>query len=201
MLADMVHPSDANGAEIARTARDSVTSLVEMVNQMLDVSRMEEGKMELAKTPADLAQIVHASLAPLRALAGARRIEIVAPERVAAEVDADIVRRVIGNLAGNAIKFTADRGLVRVVIARTAADEWMIEVIDDGPGIPEADHERIFEKFGQARGSRTTRTGSGLGLTFARMAVEAHGGRIGVRSTPGRGSTFWFTLPASMGTT
>jgi signal transduction histidine kinase len=106
-----------------------------------------------------------------------------------------LLRRVIGNLIGNAIKFTAADGEIRVSAARQG-EMIRVEVADDGFGIAPEHHARIFTKFGQVGGPRG-RGGTGLGLTFARMAVEAHGGRIGVVSAPGKGSTFWLTLPAA----
>ena len=117
---------------------------------------------------------------------------VLAPYDVA-EIDADIIRRVLANLIGNAIKFTSPDGVVRVV-ACTVDSVARVEVSDNGPGIAPELHATIFEKFGQVRDDRA-HLGTGLGLTFCKMAVEAHGGAIGVTSTPGAGSTFWFTLP------
>jgi len=105
------------------------------------------------------------------------------------------MRRVIANLVANAIKFTAERGEVRVGVAADPAGVTLT-VTDAGPGIPAAYHQKIFEKFGQVEATRQgAQRSSGLGLTFCKLAVEAHGGRIGVESEIGKGSTFWFTLP------
>jgi signal transduction histidine kinase len=112
---------------------------------------------------------------------------------VAATCDRDLIRRVIGNLVGNAIKFTATTGHITVA-ACAEADRIRVSVTDDGAGIPPEKHQLIFEKFGQVA-DRGHGSGFGLGLTFCKMAVEAHGGTIGLESEPGRGSTFWFTLP------
>ena len=109
--------------------------------------------------------------------------------------DADVVRRVIANLVANALKFTPRSGDVRLSV-RAADGATHVAVADDGPGIPEDHRERIFEKFGQIEGSKEGRKNStGLGLTFCKLAIEAHGGVIGVDSPESGGSAFWFELP------
>ncbi len=108
--------------------------------------------------------------------------------------DADVIRRVLENLISNAVKFTPPDGTICVRIQRNVADVT-ISVDDDGQGIPPDQCERIFEKFGQTESGRQHRHSTGLGLTFCRLAVEAHGGKIGVRNESGKGSTFWFMLP------
>ena len=101
----------------------------------------------------------------------------------------------MANLVGNAVKYTPPQGDVRVTVAM-AGSQARVAVIDVGPGIAPEYHEMIFKKFGQVE-ARDQKQGSstGLGLTFCKLAVEAHGGRIGVDSQVGRGSTFWFELP------
>src|SRR5690606_33094202 len=110
--------------------------------------------------------------------------------------DRQLIRRVLLNLLGNALKFSDDDREVSVVL-KPEADGVRVEVTDRGPGIPEDQLGVVFEKFGQASGPRRAVHGSGLGLTFCKLAIDAHGGAIGVRSSLGTGSTFWFTLPAS----
>jgi signal transduction histidine kinase len=121
------------------------------------------------------------------------------PERpVLALVDPELIRRVIANLVGNALKFAPRDSEIRVEIAR-GSEGCEIKVSDSGPGIPAEDQARIFEKFGEAGGDGNGKPkllrSSGLGLTFCKLAVEAHGGRIGVESAVGAGSTFWVRLP------
>ena len=124
-----------------------------------------------------------------------RRLEMPVSEPIPVVCDANIVSRVIGNLLSNAFKFTPEGGEVRVRIARTG-DAVRFSVSDTGPGIPVEFHRKIFDKFGQVTGGKE-RNGVGLGLTFCKLAVEAHGGCIGLESEPGKGSTFWFILPAA----
>ena len=114
---------------------------------------------------------------------------------VMAYCDRAVTRRIIANLVSNAIKFTPHSGEVRIAVG--SKDELVeIRVVDTGPGIPPEYSERIFEKFGQVDGRQEGRKYStGLGLAFCKLAVEAHGGQIGVDSELGKGSTFWFTLP------
>jgi len=110
--------------------------------------------------------------------------------------DANLITRVIANLLGNAIKFTPSGNRVSISIERTA-NAVKLRVVDTGRGIPREYYERIFEKFGQLETQKQRDVSStGLGLTFCKLAVEAHGGEIGVESEVGRGSSFWFALPA-----
>lgn len=171
--------------------------LGEMVTNMLDVSRFEAAAMPLHRAPADLVSVVREALAGLGPGAHASRVAAALPETPAwCEVDAGVVRRVVSNLVENALKFGGSQGRVQVIVE--SEPEWVaVRVSDDGPGIPREEHERIFEKFGRVESAagRSVR-GSGLGLTFCKLAVEAHGGRIGVVSDAGRGATFWLRLPA-----
>jgi signal transduction histidine kinase len=107
--------------------------------------------------------------------------------------DGGLIRRVLQNLLSNALKYTPDRGNVRIVVTPFES-EIRIAVTDTGRGIAPQYHQHIFEKFGQVEDSKN-HLGTGLGLTFCKLAVEAHGGRIGVESEVGKGSTFWFALP------
>jgi len=184
---------DAGITEILETARASLNSVVQMITQMIDVSRLEAGQLLLERAPADLGEIAEEMLAKHRPLATERKLALDAPAPVTAEIDADLIRRVLANLVGNAIKFTRSTGHVTVSVRADGAVA-RVEVRDDGPGIAPELHAKIFEKFGQVQDHKA-HLGSGLGLTFCKMAIEAHGGAIGVLSTQGSGSTFWFTVP------
>lgn len=183
-------------AQMLLNARTSVTMLVEMIGQMLDVSRMEAGEMALERTRGNLVETLRNAVELQRPLAGKRRLGFSAGAPLLASYDANLLRRVVGNLIGNAIKFTPPDGDIRVSVV-PADGIARVEVTDNGAGIAPEYHDRIFEKFGQVANQGGPRVGTGLGLTFARMAIEAHGGNMGVVSALGKGSTFWFTLPVT----
>ena len=177
-------------------ALHATRTIIRLVNSVLDVSKMEGTEMRLQLAPADMAAVARESVEELESLVGTRQLVRDWPdEPVMAVVDRDVVARVLQNLLGNALKFTPTTGVVTIAVE--ANDDMVrMAVSDTGPGIPREYRERVFEKFGQVEaGSRGQRFSTGLGLTFCRLAVEAHGGRIGVDSEVGRGSTFWFVLP------
>ena len=174
----------------------AANELVVMVNTVLDVSRMEQGQMPLNITAVDLGVLTVAVLDALASLA--RKVKLVYPARsapVLVHCDAGLIARVITNLVGNAIKFTPEDGTVAVSIEPRGAGA-RIQIVDTGRGIPAQFHKLIFEKFGQVEiQEQGAMYSTGLGLTFAKLAVEAHGGEMGLESAAGQGSTFWFTLP------
>jgi signal transduction histidine kinase len=174
-------------------AGNNVTKLTEMVSQLLDISRLESGKMPLQKTSCNLAVTAQAVIDSLNAVRGDRVLTLSAPEPVFASCDADVIGRVLTNLAGNALKFTVANDEVRITVRRSETTA-RIAVTDHGPGIPAQFQSSIFEKFTQIEGEQR-KYGSGLGLTFCKLAVEAHGGAIGVESSPDLENTFWFTIP------
>lgn len=186
---------DAELTESIDAARRVAVEMTDMVSDLLDVSRMEVGKMPLELAPADVGALavdaVVAAGASLRV-----RIQVEAPaDKLRVVCDAGIIRRVVANLVGNAVKFTPASGQITVIVRGDGA-EVTVSVVDTGPGIPPEYHQKVFEKFGQVEAARHgAKHSSGLGLTFCKFAVEAHGGRIGLESAAGRGSTFWLVLP------
>ncbi len=170
--------------------------LVEMINALLDVSRLEAGEMPLEMTPCDMTALVREALASLGRIPDQCPVVYDAPaEPLAVSCDRTVIRRVIANLVGNAVKFTPAQGVVRVAALADGA-QVRVTVADTGPGIPPEYHEKIFQKFGQVDARKAGKMAStGLGLTFCKLAIEAHGGRIGLESAVGKGSTFWFVLP------
>jgi len=188
----------SNGLQFIREARHSIDELVEMVNSMLDVSKLEAGRLKLHRTECDLGELAHEVLRRFEPIRGARRLLLDVPgDSVKVPADAGLISRVIQNLAGNAFNYTAADGSIHIAISR-GGREARIAITDDGPGISPAYHEKIFEKFVQVE-NLNAKMGSGLGLAFCKLAVEIHGGRIGVASNLGQGSTFWFTLPLAKG--
>lgn len=173
-------------------------TLLGMINDMLDISQMESGTLALEPQAVTPAEIAETALRQVRQLAAQKDLEIrtEAPDEAPRlHADVDKLRRTLVNLLGNAIKFTPRGGRVTLSYRPTAGGVLFC-VTDTGEGIPEDAFTRIFEKFGQAESRRAGRKmSSGLGLTFCKMAVEAHGGRIWVESEIGKGSAFSFTLP------
>jgi signal transduction histidine kinase len=192
-----VERGKAGAGTSLEAALQGAESLMGMIDSLLDISRLEEGKMPIQRLACDLHDLADMSLAALRPLAGKKNISLSlsgAPTQITA--DPALVRRVFDNLLGNAVKFTPPGGTIRLSVA-AAGLSVRAEVRDSAPVIPEEFHERIFEKFGQVETAGHDRNhATGLGLTFCKLAVEAHGGKIGVESDPGRGNIFWFTLPA-----
>lgn len=186
----------------AETVRDSAEALLEILNDLLDFSRIDAQKLTLEETAFDLRSLVE-SVADLMAVRGHEKgLELVCyiePE-VATELlgDAGRLRQVLVNLTGNAVKFTSAGEVSIRVKADTAADPRGIrfEVRDTGIGIPDDKRDLLFHPFSQVDNS-TTRSygGTGLGLSIVRMLVKMMGGEVGLESTEGKGSCFWFTLP------
>ena len=156
--------------------------------------------MPLRPEPCDVAMMIPEALASLGALSKGRQLRFDPPQDdISMFCDIEVARRIVGNLVANALKFTPASGEVRVGATRMG-EQVRIAVTDTGPGIPPDYRERIFEKFGQVDAREEGRKYStGLGLTFCKLATEAHGGTIGVDSVEGKGSTFWFTLPTETG--
>jgi signal transduction histidine kinase len=174
--------------------------LLSLVNDLLDVSKMESGTMQLQLEPVKVVTIVEAAIAQVSLQATNRQQNLdsnLPPNLPELLADDDLLVRVLVNLIGNAIKFTPSGGSI-CVSANPTDDGTAVSfaVQDTGEGVAAEDRERIFEKFAQAQGRPVNRRQStGLGLTFCRLAVEAHGGRIWVDSASGEGSTFQFTVP------
>ena len=180
-------------AKYLQMAENNVSRLTEMVNQLLDISRLEAGRMPLNLAFCNVGSMVQAVMDALLTTAGDRRMSVKAPEPVYATYDQDIISRVLTNLLANALKFTVPNDEVEIAVSRRDKVA-RISVTDHGPGIPVEFREKIFEKFAQVDGEKR-KYGTGLGLTICKLAVEAHGGAIGVESDPEAGNSFWFTLP------
>jgi signal transduction histidine kinase/CheY-like chemotaxis protein len=184
--------------EYVRDIRDSGRHLLELINEILDLSKVEAGRMELEPAAVSLPGLLENALAMVRERAARHGIAItlhVAPEVGVIWADELKLKQVVLNLLSNAVKFTPDGGSVDVQ-AKVSGAEAQVIVHDTGIGIDAADHDRIFEAF--QRGGREARSeGTGLGLTLSKRIVELHGGRIWMTSRPGSGSTFGFAVPVS----
>src|SRR4051794_22779978 len=197
LLERMFGDLNARQEEYVRDIRDSGRHLLELINEILDLSRVEAGRMELEPVALSLPELLEHALALVRERA-ARQAQSVSLD-VAASVgmvwaDETKLKQVVVNLVTNAVKFTPSGGSVTVV-ARVERDEVVVTVSDTGVGIAVEDQARIFAAF-QRGDRRASVEGTGLGLTLSKRFVELHGGRIWVKSAPGEGSTFGFAIPA-----
>src|SRR5205807_1204939 len=172
--------------------------LLELVNDVLDLSKIEAGRMELSYDSFGVLSGVKEVHNVIRSLSERRDIDLsidVTPEDLEVRADKSKFKQVLYNLLSNAIKFTAQGGRVWVS-ARHDGDELIVEVGDTGVGIPKEHHTRIFDEFYQLDNATTRQVeGTGLGLSLTRRLVELHGGRIRLESEPGKGSIFTFQLP------
>ncbi|HXH82600.1 MAG TPA: ATP-binding protein [Candidatus Tectomicrobia bacterium] len=183
--------------EVLERVQLSSRHLLGLVNDVLDLAKIEAGQLTLTLEDYSMNEIVATVVQSVEALAAEKGLALevdVARDLPPGVGDERRLTQVLMNLVGNALKFT-DAGRVQVE-ARLADGAFLVSVSDTGPGVPEAEQQRIFEEFHQADGSDTRRKGgTGLGLAIARRTVALHGGRLWVESQPGQGATFRFTVP------
>jgi signal transduction histidine kinase len=187
-------------AEYIADIHTSGRHLLTLINDILDLSKIEAGRMDLQITPFALSDVVQNSVALLRERAMRQGIALgfeVDPSIGIIEADERMVKQVLFNLLTNALKFTPRGGHVDVA-ARSDGDDVVVQVRDDGVGIAAADQARVFEEFQQV-GTAHLQEGTGLGLAISRRFAELHGGSLRVESELGHGSTFSFTLPRAQG--
>ena len=169
--------------------------LVKLVDDLMDLSRLEARGVALELAPVDLPALIEEMVAHLRPLAGGRHLDVCAgPRGTTVLGDRNRLAQVLTNLIDNAIKFTTERGHVEIAW-QDQNGSVLVTVRDDGRGIPASDLPHIFQRFYKADRSRSANSGSGLGLAITRHIVEAHGGRITVHSREGDGTTFAVVLP------
>ena len=175
--------------------------LLGLINDVLDLSKIEAGQLTLSLTDYSIKDVVHSVFSVVEALATAKQLALkieVPPNLPKAHGDERRLAQVLLNLVGNAIKFT-DAGEVAIK-ASASNGSYTLSVHDTGPGISEVDRGKIFDEFQQADSSATkTKGGTGLGLSISKRIVEMHGGHIWVNSDVGEGSTFSFTVPVRVG--
>jgi signal transduction histidine kinase len=199
--ADLLATSRAEGGEAADRLLSSIERntqrLQGLVEQVLDLARLQRGEATLSHEPWDLKTIVMESAAAIEPLAGEKEqaLEVETPSSPCPVLaDRGRLEQVLMNLLSNSCKFTPRHGHIKATL-QDKDREYVVSVTDDGPGIPLAEQSQIFERFySNSHGTGKT-TGAGLGLAIAKTVVELHGGRIWVESQGGHGSTFFFTLP------
>lgn len=190
-------PLNVAQSEALGKANRSAQHLLELVDDILDVSKIEAGKLEIFPDEVDLAALLRDTVTSLQLQAQEKGIALDIEASVTAVVTTDParVRQIVLNLLSNAVKFT-DEGTVSLRLARDGGSRCTVRVTDTGPGIPAEDRERIFEEFEQGSGREWT-TGTGLGLAISRRLAELLGGDLQVESEVGVGSTFILTLPVT----
>ncbi|MFH1150957.1 MAG: HAMP domain-containing sensor histidine kinase [Actinomycetota bacterium] len=189
------------GLELLDVARTGSRRLVDLVNNLLDLTRIEAGGITVTPTPIDMDELVHAAVKLFGALAMEKGLVLqaeVEPPGATTRVDPEVVRRVLENLVSNAIKYT-ESGKVTVT-AKVAPEAVALEVADTGRGIPERFRAEVFKKFSRLHLSTDSRErGAGLGLAISKGLIDAHGGSISVESTEGEGTTIHVEIPVSSG--
>jgi len=204
VLEDEDSKLDPPARDLLGMSLESGQTLMGMVNDLLDISKMTEVGLPLDLEPVDVRAVAEAAIRQLARFAAQKPVELRSevPEGLPpVPADREKLQRVLVNLVSNAVKFTPARGQVRLTAyTDDAAGTMNFAVSDTGMGIPEKDRERIFELFAQVEsGGPERRQGTGLGLTFCRMVVQAHHGTITVDSEEGKGSTFTVHLPLTAG--
>lgn len=192
---------DAQGGKLLDIARKNTDRLRLLVDDLLDIGKIEAGKLQLHVTRQDIMDLVRRALELHQGYAlryGVRFMLGEQVEDVAVDVDALRISQVMGNLLANAAKFSPAGAEVEVRVRQPDPGWVEVAVSDRGPGIDPRDHSKLFKKFFQADGSDSRRAnGTGLGLAIVKALVEAHGGQVGFDSLPGQGSSFYFRLPVA----
>jgi signal transduction histidine kinase len=189
------------GLRLLSLAQHSGDKMLNLIDELLAISQLEGDHIPLKLKTVEVEKIIWHVVNQISPMAEKAQISVeveVDPRLHEINVDAEYIERVLNNLLDNAYKFTPDGGTIKVWARRVEqadAAGVLIGITDTGPGIPEPEQIRLFKKFQQAISIKGRRTGTGLGLVYCKLAVEAHGGKIWVESEPGKGSTFLINLP------
>jgi NtrC-family two-component system sensor histidine kinase KinB len=191
---------NAQQEQLLQVIQEDCNRLNNLVSELLDLSRMESGKIEMTKEPANLHKILEASIQPLQLQLDERKIMLEIKSNIKdlpmVQVDASRIAWVFNNIISNAIRYTSEGG--KIIIDANTEEEWiMVSVRDNGIGIPKEYLSKIFDKFVQVKNNDEYTSGAGLGLAIVRDIIQAHGGKIWVESELGVGSTFRFTIPVA----
>jgi NtrC-family two-component system sensor histidine kinase KinB len=192
-------------AKLLSLTQRTADQILQMVNDLLDISKLESGQQVLHREPAVVADLVRSAIQPFDLLLNTAQLALevdLQPDLPLVLVDLHLMRRALGNLVDNAVKFTPDGGCVRVwarLETEQAPGAVLVGVTDSGPGIAPEVQERLFQLYERSGSTVSRRPGSGVGLAFCKLAVEAHGGRIWVESEPGQGSTFILNMAIADG--
>jgi signal transduction histidine kinase/transcriptional regulator with GAF, ATPase, and Fis domain len=205
LLEDVV-PADDKLYPLVQTATETgqraIRKILSRVDSLLDISRLESGSISLDTEPTELATLADSVCAELSPLAHDLEVKLnshLDDTLPLVLIDADKVERLLQNLVDNALKFTPYGSSVSISALPLADGFLQINIVDQGPGIPDEYKAILFDRFVQIKGRQGARRGSGLGLTFCKLVVEAHGGRIWIENNPDGGSIFAFTLPVLRG--
>jgi signal transduction histidine kinase len=191
--------------ELVSISKRSGGNLLKLINDILDVAKLECGQMSLSFSEFSFSSVAEEALLEVVPLVNERQSPIDREwegDGPLLTADAGLIQRILVNLLSNALKFSLQKGHIEVGCKNVFDDDGTVVmqrvwVKDHGRGIPPEHHDRIWDKFGQSENRHeSNRVSTGLGLTFCKLAVEVHGGHIGLESTLGQGSTFYFTLPA-----
>ena len=203
---DVIHDSFLSGDPAGivepsiQIAQRSSRRMLAMVESILEITRMESGNIELSLSKVNIETLLEDSVSEFTTVALEYEVSISVKypsDLPTVRMDKNKIHRVINNLIDNALKYTPKNGEILITAGINNQELLEIRVIDSGPGIPKEYQKRIFERFAQIPGMPSRKRGSGLGLTYCHLAIEAHGGEIWVDDNPGGGSTFIFTLPVA----
>jgi two-component system phosphate regulon sensor histidine kinase PhoR len=176
-------------------------NLIELTTNFLDLSQIEAGMLKLQIQEIKLKRYLNSILSEIKILAANKnlRLSIFVPKNLPPfKADPLKLHQVFANLLGNALKFTPPGGKIKVTVCKKRKG-FQFEIADTGPGVPQKEQKRIFDKYRQYLQQKSSEEkGAGLGLFIARLIVGAHGGKIWIKSKPGKGSRFFFTLPKAL---